>query len=86
MLNSNLLLSDALLPTGGKTDRPPTKEEIELLQKAFATFYSSNPSVRNVPQAVELLGKCLTVWQDTKQSGDEIAGLLRVRGDAYMVS
>ncbi len=85
-LNSNILLSEAVFQAGGKAERTPTKEEIELLQKAFATFYSSNPSVRNVPQAVELLGKCVNIWEETKQSGDEIAGLLRVRGDAYMVS
>lgn len=63
-------------------DRPPSTEEIALLQKAFASFYGT--SQRDVPQAYELLSQCIDVWEGTKQGGDEIAGLYRVRGDVNM--
>lgn len=64
-------------------DRPPTDEEIKLLQNAFAAFYGAE---KDVSRALELLTKTIDIWESTKQGGDEIAGLFRVRGDAYMVS
>ena len=64
-------------------DRPPTKSEIELLQTAFASFYGAE---KNTHKAYELLTKCIDIWETTHQSGDEIAGLYRVRGDMQMVS
>lgn len=54
-----------------------------LLQSAFASFYGPD---RNVPRAYDLLTECIGVWEGTSQSGDEIAGLYRVRGDVDMVS
>lgn len=74
------LSSNAASPTN--PDRPPTKDEISLLQRAFADLYGTE---RNVAQAVDLLSQTITTWESTHQSGDEIAGLYRVRGDAYMV-
>jgi hypothetical protein len=74
------LSSDAASPTN--PDRPPTKDEISLLQKAFADLYGTE---RNVAQAVDLLSQTIDTWESTHQAGDEIAGLYRVRGDAYMV-
>ncbi|KAL7516305.1 hypothetical protein ACHAWX_001333 [Stephanocyclus meneghinianus] len=73
------LSSNAASPTN--PDRPPTKDEISLLQRAFADLYGTE---RNVAQAVDLLSQTITTWESTHQSGDEIAGLYRVRGDAYM--
>lgn len=63
-------------------DRPPTNDEIKLLQNAFAAFYGAD---KDVAKAVDLLSKTIDIWEGTKQGGDEIAGLLRVRGDAFMV-
>ncbi|KAL7492866.1 hypothetical protein ACHAWT_006851 [Skeletonema menzelii] len=71
--SSNILLSDAT--------RPPSNDEIKTLQKAFALFYGTD---RNVDEAVNLLTKSIESWEATNQGGDEIAGLYRVRGDAYM--
>ena len=71
--SSNILLSDAT--------RPPSNDEIKTLQKAFALFYGAD---RNVDEAVNLLTKSIESWEATNQGGDEIAGLYRVRGDAYM--
>jgi tetratricopeptide (TPR) repeat protein len=71
--SSNILLSDAT--------RPPSNEEIKTLQKAFALFYGTD---RNVEEAVNLLTKSIESWEASHQGGDEIAGLYRVRGDAYM--
>jgi tetratricopeptide (TPR) repeat protein len=71
--SSNILLSDA--------SRPPSNDEIKTLQKAFALFYGTD---RNVDEAVNLLTKSIESWETTNQGGDEIAGLYRVRGDAYM--
>ena len=95
-LNSILLLSSAnnnantqsssLTLSQQAQSRAPTNQEVLLLQNAFATFYSSDPSIRNIPQAVELLGQCIDIWETTHQGGDEIAGLYRVRGDGFMVS
>jgi hypothetical protein len=53
------------------------------LQSAFASFYGAE---KDVAKAVELLTQTIDVWETTRQGGDEIAGLYRVRGDAYMVS
>lgn len=64
--------------------RPLTQAEISLLQKAFASYYDN--SNKNVEQAKELLGECISIWISTSQSGDEIAALYRVRGDVNMVS
>jgi hypothetical protein len=76
---SNLLsLTSSTTPV-----RPPTKDEISLLQKAFASFYGTD---RNVAEAVDFFTTTISTWEDTRQSGDEIAGLYRVRGDAFMVS
>lgn len=63
-------------------DRPPTNDEIKLLQSAFAAFYGAD---KDVTKAVDLLTKTIDTWKGTNQGGDEIAGLLRVRGDAFMV-
>ena len=63
-------------------DRPPSNDEIKLLQNAFAAFYGAE---KDTHTAVELLTQTIGVWESTRQGGDEIAGLLRVRGDAYMV-
>jgi len=73
--------SSALVASSKQPDRPPTKEEITLLQNAFASFYGSE---RDVPRAYELLSQCINVWEATCQGGDEIAGLYRVRGDVDM--
>jgi hypothetical protein len=64
-------------------ERAPTNDEIKLLQSAFASFYGAG---KDTAKAVELLTRTIDVWETTRQSGDEIAGLYRVRGDAYMVS
>lgn len=64
-------------------ERPPSNDEIKLLQNAFAAFYGAD---KDTSKAVDLLTKTIDVWEGTKQGGDEIAGLYRVRGDAYMVS
>lgn len=64
-----------------RPDRSPTKDEITLLQTAFASFYGAE---RNAPEAYELLSKCITIWETTHQGGDEIAGLYRVRGEVHM--
>ncbi|KAL3764549.1 hypothetical protein ACHAWO_007920 [Cyclotella atomus] len=61
--------------------RAPTNDEIKLLQSAFASFYGAE---KDVAKAVELLTQTIDVWETTRQGGDEIAGLYRVRGDAYM--
>ena len=76
----HLLLSSSDV-TNTKPDRPPSNEEIKTLQKAFALFYGTE---RNIDDAVNLLTKSIESWEGTHQGGDEIAGLYRVRGDAYM--
>ena len=74
-IQSSLLLSS-------EPERPPTKEEVKQLQNAFAAFYGAE---KDTAKALELLTKAIDVWESTKQGGDEIAGLYRVRGDAHMV-
>lgn len=73
LTSSSTILSDV--------SRPPSNEEIQKLQKAFALFYGAD---RNVDEAVNLLTKSIESWKATNQGEDEIAGLYRVRGDAYM--
>lgn len=75
--------SNSFLLASSTPDRSPTKDEIATLQKAFAAFYGTTE--RDVPEAYDLLTKCIGVWENTKQGGDEIAGLYRVRGDVNMV-
>lgn len=58
---------------------PPTKQEVALLQQAFATFYGSVP---NPQDALPLLNQVVEVWE--QQPADERAGLYRVRGDCHM--
>jgi hypothetical protein len=80
---STQLLSATTITTASAPTRPPTKEEIALLQRAFASFYGTD---KDVSKAVELLSETIDTWEKTQQPGDEIAGLFRVRGDAFMVS
>ena len=75
-MQSSMILSS-------QPERPPTNEEVKLLQNAFSAFYGAE---KDTAKALELLTKAIDVWEGTKQGGDEIAGLYRVRGDAYMVS
>jgi len=75
------LASSSTSQPGTTVDRPPTNDEITLLQTAFASFFGDE---RNVPEAYASLSKCITVWETTHQGGDEIAGLYRVRGDVNM--
>ena len=67
--------------------RQLTNEEVLTLQNAFGSFYGGGQGMqKNLPQAYELFTKCIKIWKETQQSGDEIAGLYRVRGDLNMVS
>ena len=66
--------------------RQLTNEEVLTLQNAFGSFYGGQGIQKNLPQAYELFTKCIKIWKETQQSGDEIAGLYRVRGDLNMVS
>ncbi|KAL3804525.1 hypothetical protein HJC23_002564 [Cyclotella cryptica] len=79
--STSQLLSSSDAASPSNPDRPPTKDEISILQKAFAALYGTE---QNVAQAVELLSQTMATWESTHQPGDEIAGLYRVRGDAYM--
>lgn len=58
---------------------PPTKEEVNLLRQAFASFYGTG---RDFDVAEDLLTKTITAWE--RQAPDERAGLYRVRGDCKM--
>ena len=63
-----------------------TNDEISILQNAFSAFYGNGRgTTRNLNEANELFTKCIDIWIDTQQGGDEIAGLFRVRGDLNMV-
>ena len=75
----------AVTTTATRPDRPPSNEEVETLQRAFASFYGP-PAERDPPEAYELVSKCIDAWVGSHQGGDEIAGLYRVRGDMDMVS
>ena len=66
--------------------RQLTNEEVLTLQNAFGSFYGGQGIQKDLPQAYELFTKCIKIWKETQQSGDEIAGLYRVRGDLNMVS
>lgn len=59
---------------------PPSSADIALLRQAFAEFYGVN---RDLSKALDLLSQTITKWQQSQQPNDEIAGLLRVRGDCY---
>ena len=67
--------------------RELTTDEISTLQLAFSTFYNSGSGNRqeNVMKSYELFTNAIHIWESTEQSGDEIAGLFRVRGDVNMV-
>ena len=58
--------------------KPPTNGEVQLLRKAFATFYGAS---RDAEAAEPLLTEAIQAWE--RQSADEKAGLYRVRGDCY---
>jgi tetratricopeptide (TPR) repeat protein len=58
----------------------PTKEDIQLLRKAFAEFYGVE---RDLTKSEDLLTQTIDRWKD--QPADESAGLYRVRGDCYML-
>ena len=63
-----------------------TNDEITTLQNAFSAFYGNGRgTTRNLNEANELFTKCINIWIETQQGGDEIAGLFRVRGDLNMV-
>ncbi|KAL9179166.1 hypothetical protein ACHAXT_008456 [Thalassiosira profunda] len=74
-------LSSTTFALASTPERPPSKEEVALLQQAFAAFYGAE---RDVPEAYKLLSECIKLWEATGQGGDEIAGLYRVRGDVNM--
>jgi hypothetical protein len=78
-----LLVAFASTATTSSPDRPPTEDEIGLLRRAFSYFYGAE---RDLSEAYAALTKCIDVWESTRQGGDEIAGLFRVRGDLDMVS
>lgn len=59
--------------------QPPSNGEVQLLRKAFATFYGVP---RDAPAAEPLLSEAIQAWE--RQAPDERAGLYRVRGDCYM--
>ena len=56
--------------------RQLTNEEVLTLQNAFGSFYGGQGIQKNLPQAYELFTKCIKIWKETQQSGDEIAGLI----------
>ncbi|KAL3781057.1 hypothetical protein ACHAW5_002433 [Stephanodiscus triporus] len=77
------LVAFASTATASSPDRPPTEDEIGLLRRAFSYFYGAE---RDLPEAYAALTKCIDVWESTRQGGDEIAGLFRVRGDLDMAA
>ena len=79
--SSSEISSSVVLASTGGPDRPPSQDEIQMLQKAFAAFYGSE---RDVKLANDLFTQTIDVWERTMQSGDETAGLYRVRGDVNM--
>lgn len=82
-IESNNILSTESASTilATSSDRSLTNDEVATLQRAFAEFYGTP---KNVQEAYELLTKCINIWKETEQGGDEIAGLYRVRGDVNM--
>ena len=89
-INNNNIASSTILPSSSSSSlssyRTLTNDEISALQNAFSAFYGNGRgTTRNLNEANELFTKCIDIWIDTQQGGDEIAGLYRVRGDLNMV-
>jgi len=89
-INKNNIASSTILPSSSSSSlssyRTLTNDEISTLQNAFSAFYGNGRgTTRNLNEANELFTKCINIWIDTQQGGDEIAGLYRVRGDLNMV-
>ena len=89
-INTNNIASSTILPSSSSSSsskyRTLTNDEITTLQNAFSAFYGNGRgTTRNLNEANELFTKCINIWIDTQQGGDEIAGLFRVRGDLNMV-
>ena len=89
-INANNIASSTILPSSSFSTTPTyrtlTNDEITTLQNAFSAFYGNGRgTTRNLNEANELFTKCINIWIDTQQGGDEIAGLFRVRGDLNMV-
>ena len=90
-INKNNIASSTILPSSSTSTsssyRTLTNDEITTLQNAFSAFYGNGRgTTRNLNEANELFTKCIDIWIDTQQGGDEIAGLFRVLGDLNMVS
>jgi len=89
-INNNNIASSTILSSSSfspsSSYRTLTNDEITTLQNAFSAFYGNGQgTTRNLNEANELFTKCIHIWIDTQQGGDEIAGLYRVRGDLNMV-
>jgi predicted lipid-binding transport protein (Tim44 family) len=76
---SCLLPEPAFAATTDEMPQPPSNAEVQLLRKAFSTFYGVP---RDAEGAEPLLTEAIQAWQ--RQSADEKAGLYRVRGDCYV--
>ena len=88
VLYSTTIAASSSSSSASSKYRELTTDEISTLQLAFSTFYNTGSSgnrLENVMKSYELFTKAIHIWESTEQSGDEIAGLFRVRGDVNMV-
>jgi len=74
-------ISEALIPPAHAAEvaKPPTNEEVALLQQSLAAFYGQP---RDSARALELLNQAVDAWQ--RQPPDERAALYRVRADVHL--
>ena len=68
-----------LVPSAFAADAP-SKKDIELLNRAMATYY--NKEGRDLDKAEQLLSEAIGVWE--KQPADERAALYRIRADCHV--
>ena len=66
-----------LVPSAYAFD-PPSRKDIELLNRAMATFYNT----KDLPTAQDLLTQTIKAWE--QQPDDERASLYRIRAECYM--